>query len=66
MVMNIVGLVPLMIGAGSGADVARRIAAPRWGDLVSLILLTLDVIPARYVIWRERGLPSAPRVRSAD
>jgi Cu(I)/Ag(I) efflux system membrane protein CusA/SilA len=56
-VMNIVGLVPVMVGTGIGADVAKRIAAPLWGGLVSLTLLTLAVIPALYVIWRERGLP---------
>jgi Cu(I)/Ag(I) efflux system membrane protein CusA/SilA len=57
--MNIAGLVPVMIGTGIGADVAKRIAAPLWGGLVSLTLLTLAVIPALYVIWRERGLPHA-------
>ena len=57
--MNIAGLVPVMIGTGIGADVAKRIAAPLWGGLISLTLLTLAVIPALYVIWRERGLPRA-------
>jgi Cu(I)/Ag(I) efflux system membrane protein CusA/SilA len=56
-VMNIVGLVPVMFATGVGADVAKRIAAPLWGGLLSLTLLTLAVIPALYVIWRERGLP---------
>ena len=57
--MNIVGLVPVMIGAGIGADIAKRIAAPLWGGLVSLTLLTLAVIPALYVIWREREMRRA-------
>jgi len=56
-VMNLVGLVPVMIATGVGADVAKRIAAPLWGGLLSLTLLTLAVIPALYVIWRERTLP---------
>jgi Cu(I)/Ag(I) efflux system membrane protein CusA/SilA len=56
-VMNIMGLLPLMLDTGIGADVAKRIAAPLWGGLVSLTLLTLAVIPALYVIWRERSLP---------
>jgi Cu(I)/Ag(I) efflux system membrane protein CusA/SilA len=60
-VMNIVGLVPVMLATGVGADVAKRIAAPLWGGLVSLTLLTLAVIPALYVIWRERALPRAAR-----
>jgi Cu(I)/Ag(I) efflux system membrane protein CusA/SilA len=58
--MNIVGLVPVMIDTGVGSDVARRIAAPLWGGLVSLTLLTLAVIPALYVIWRSRQLPPRP------
>ena len=57
--MNIVGLVPVMFGTGVGSDVAKRIAAPLWGGLVSLTLLTLAVIPALYVIWRERELRRA-------
>jgi Cu(I)/Ag(I) efflux system membrane protein CusA/SilA len=36
-----------------GADVAKRIAAPMWGGLVSLTVLTLLVAPAVYVIWRS-------------
>ena len=59
--MNIVGLVPVMFGTGVGSDVAKRIAAPLWGGLVSLTLLTLAVIPALYVMWRERELHRAAR-----
>jgi Cu(I)/Ag(I) efflux system membrane protein CusA/SilA len=50
---NVFGLLPVLIGTGVGADVAKRIAAPMWGGLVSLTLLTLLVIPAMYVIWRS-------------
>jgi Cu(I)/Ag(I) efflux system membrane protein CusA/SilA len=56
-VMNIVGLVPVMLATGVGADVAKRIAAPLWGGLLSLTLLTLAVIPALYVMWKQRELP---------
>jgi Cu(I)/Ag(I) efflux system membrane protein CusA/SilA len=57
--MNIFGLIPVMFDTGIGSDVAKRIAAPLWGGLVSLTLLTLAVIPALYVIWRERQLRRA-------
>ncbi|MDO8433716.1 MAG: CusA/CzcA family heavy metal efflux RND transporter [Candidatus Binatus sp.] len=57
--MNIFGLIPIMFATGIGSDVAKRIAAPLWGGLVSLTVLTLMVIPAIYVIWREHGLASA-------
>jgi copper/silver efflux system protein len=50
---NIFGLLPVLLDDGVGADVAKRIAAPMWGGLVSLTLLTLLVVPAVYVIWRS-------------
>ncbi|MBI2394872.1 MAG: efflux RND transporter permease subunit [Deltaproteobacteria bacterium] len=53
---NIFGLLPILIDTGVGADVAKRIAAPMWGGLVSLTLLTLLVIPAAWVVWRGRQL----------
>jgi Cu(I)/Ag(I) efflux system membrane protein CusA/SilA len=57
--MNIVGLIPVMIDTGVGSDVAKRIAAPLWGGLISLTILTLAVIPAFYVIWRGYQLRRA-------
>ncbi len=45
---NVLGLMPIMLA--TGADVAKRIATPRQGGLVSL---TLFVIPALDVIWRR-------------
>jgi Cu(I)/Ag(I) efflux system membrane protein CusA/SilA len=53
---NIFGLLPVLMDEGVGADVAKRIAAPMWGGLVSLTLLTLLVVPAGYVVWRSFGL----------
>jgi len=50
---NILGLLPVLLDTGVGADVAKRIAAPMWGGLVSLTALTLLVVPAIYVIWRS-------------
>jgi Cu(I)/Ag(I) efflux system membrane protein CusA/SilA len=54
----IVGLLPIMLGAGTGSEVMRRIAAPMVGGMVSATLLTLVVIPALYLLWR--GRPSTP------
>lgn len=51
---NIVGLAPVMLAAGTGADVMKRLAAPMIGGIGSAMLLTLLVIPALYVIWRSR------------
>jgi Cu(I)/Ag(I) efflux system membrane protein CusA/SilA len=62
---NIFGLLPVLFDTGVGSDVAKRIAAPMWGGLVSLTVLTLLIIPAVYVVWRafqlrhvERRAPS--------
>ncbi|WP_437957240.1 CusA/CzcA family heavy metal efflux RND transporter [Sorangium sp. So ce119] len=61
---NVFGLLPVLLDDGVGSDVAKRIAAPMWGGLVSLTLLTLLVIPAMYVVWRgsqlRRAAPAAP------
>jgi copper/silver efflux system protein len=51
--MNIVGLVPVMLDTGIGSDVAKRIAAPLWGGLLSLTVLTLAGIPVLHLIWRS-------------
>ncbi|MGB4876813.1 MAG: CusA/CzcA family heavy metal efflux RND transporter [Candidatus Competibacter sp.] len=49
----IVGLLPIMYGEGTGSEVMRRIAAPMVGGMVSATLLTLVVIPAAFLIWKE-------------
>jgi copper/silver efflux system protein len=53
---NVFGLLPLLFDDGVGADLAKRIALPMWGGLVSLTLLTLFVVPAVYVVWRSSHL----------
>ena len=55
----IVGLLPIMLGHGTGSEVMRRIAAPMVGGMVSATLLTLVVIPAAYLLWK-RWLLSQP------
>jgi len=52
----IAGLLPIMLGGGTGSEVMRRIAAPMVGGMVSATLLTLIVIPALFLIWRGRSL----------
>jgi Cu(I)/Ag(I) efflux system membrane protein CusA/SilA len=60
---NVFGLLPILLDTGVGSDVAKRIAAPMWGGLVSLTTLTLLVIPAVYVSWRSFTLRSSARHR---
>lgn len=52
----IAGLLPIMLGSGTGSEVMRRIAAPMVGGMVSATLLTLVVIPAVFLIWKERSI----------
>lgn len=54
--MNIFGLLPAMMATGLGADVMKRISSPMFGGLISLMLLTLVVIPVIYKIREERVL----------
>lgn len=52
----IAGLLPIMLGTGTGSEVMRRIAAPMVGGMVSATILTLLVIPAAYMLWKSRHL----------
>ena len=64
--MNIVGLIPVMIDKDIGSDVAKRIAAPLWGGLVSLTILTLLGIPVLYVIWRSFQMRQMLRASASE
>ena len=51
----VAGLVPIMVGAGTGSEVMQRIAAPMVGGMVTAPLLSMFVIPAAYLILRRRA-----------
>jgi Cu(I)/Ag(I) efflux system membrane protein CusA/SilA len=55
----IAGLLPIMWGSGTGAEVMRRIAAPMVGGMLSSTVLTLVVIPAIYMLVKTRGIGRA-------
>ncbi|MBI3777851.1 MAG: efflux RND transporter permease subunit [Gammaproteobacteria bacterium] len=55
----IAALLPILWSHGTGSEAMQRIAAPMVGGMLSVALLTLAVIPAAYLLWRQRGL-SAP------
>ncbi len=50
----VAGLVPIMLGSGTGSDVMQRIAAPMVGGMVTAPLLSLLVVPAVYLLWKSR------------
>ncbi len=54
---TIVGLLPIMLGSGTGSEVMRRIATPMVGGLISATLLTLFVIPALFLVINQFKLP---------
>jgi Cu(I)/Ag(I) efflux system membrane protein CusA/SilA len=55
---TIAGLLPILLGSGTGSEVMSRLAAPMVGGMLSSVLLTLLVLPAVYLLWREYGLRS--------
>ena len=55
----IAGLVPIMLGAGSGSEVLQRIAAPMVGGMITAPLLSMFVVPAVYLLLRRRQLRRA-------
>ena len=52
----IAGLLPILLGTGTGSEVMSRIAAPMVGGMVSAVALALLVVPAVFFLWRKRSL----------
>ncbi|HEY8023452.1 MAG TPA: efflux RND transporter permease subunit [Burkholderiaceae bacterium] len=52
----IAGLVPIMIGSGTGSEVMQRIAAPMVGGMITAPLLSMFVVPAVYLLLRRRQI----------
>ncbi|MHC8371649.1 efflux RND transporter permease subunit [Pseudomonas sp. MDT1-85] len=52
----IAGLLPILLGGGTGSEVMSRIAAPMVGGMITAPLLSLFVIPAAYRLMRRRQL----------
>jgi len=57
----VAGLLPIMIGSGTGSEVMSRIAAPMIGGMVSAPLLSLFVVPAAYWLMRSRAVQEASK-----
>lgn len=49
-------LLPLLWSEGAGAEIIKRVAAPMVGGIVTSALLTLEVLPVVYTLWRCRQL----------
>ena len=57
----IAGLLPILLGGGTGGEVMSRIAAPMVGGMITAPLLSLFVVPAAYLLMRRRALHGRPR-----
>jgi Cu(I)/Ag(I) efflux system membrane protein CusA/SilA len=52
----VLGLLPIMLGGGTGSNIMQRIAAPMVGGMISAMALGLVVIPAVYFLWKRRSV----------
>jgi len=69
--MITLGLVPALWAHGAGAEAIQRIAAPMIGGLITSTILTLEIVPAIYSIWRGRHVewikgPRPPRKKWSE
>jgi Cu(I)/Ag(I) efflux system membrane protein CusA/SilA len=48
------GLIPILIGTGTGSEAMSRIAAPMVGGMLTAPLLSLFVLPAAYMLLRKK------------
>lgn len=65
MAVIMAGLLPILLGSGTGSEVMSRIAAPMVGGMITAPLLSMFVIPAAYRLMRrprpvERRRPTEP------
>lgn len=47
------GLIPILIGTGTGSEAMSRIAAPMVGGMLTAPLLSLFVLPAAYILLKR-------------
>ncbi|MFQ3206004.1 MAG: Cu(I)/Ag(I) efflux system membrane protein CusA/SilA [Glaciecola sp.] len=52
----IIGLMPILYGVGTGSEVMSRIAAPMVGGMVSVLFLTLLILPVIYLMYKRAQL----------
>ncbi len=55
------GLLPILLGTGTGSEVMSRISAPMIGGMLTAPLLSMFVIPAAYLLMRRRSTRSVPQ-----
>ncbi len=58
------GLAPILIGHGAGSEVMGRIAAPMIGGMLTAPLLSMLVVPAAFLLLRQRTSASRNSLRA--
>jgi len=56
----IAGLMPIMLGSGTGSEIMRRIAAPMVGGMVTAPMVSMLLLPAMYYLWYRRKITKRP------
>jgi len=56
----IAGLMPIMLGSGTGTEIMRRIAAPMVGGMVTAPLVSMLLLPAMYYLWYRNKMRKIP------
>lgn len=52
----IAGLLPILLGTGTGSEVMGRVAAPMVGGMITAPLVSMLLIPVLYLWWKGRGM----------
>jgi copper/silver efflux system protein len=50
--VDFIGLLPVMLATGAGADLTKRIAAPMIAGMFFSFALELFIYPAIYAVWK--------------
>jgi Cu(I)/Ag(I) efflux system membrane protein CusA/SilA len=50
----LLGLLPILIGHGSGSDVMKRIAAPMFGGIITALIIQLAFYPAIFYVIKKK------------
>ena len=57
---TIAGLIPVMMGTGTGSEVMSRLVAPMVGGMISAVFSTLLLLPAVYYLWKKQNAQRGP------
>ncbi len=52
----IIGLLPVLIGGGTGSEAMKRIAAPMIGGMLTAPLVSMILIPVLFFLWHRKKL----------